>query len=124
MPIKLNDDDNFNKNMGKVLKIIKKKKAPYIVLVSSPRCGHCEALKNTWKEVTNTVRKNKTRIHIIEIDADVAAHLLSEHSDIPALKKLFQGYQHGVPFISRSDLGNVSEFNGDRNVEELLQFMA
>lgn len=121
MPIKLNDDEHFNKNMKKVLDLIKKKKETYIVLVSSPRCGHCIALKETWEKVKKKKNKN---IHIIEIDADVAAHLLSDHSYVPELKKLFEGYQHGVPFISRSEFGDVSEFQGERNVEELLQFMA
>ena len=105
--IKLKDDGKFNIKMKKILEILKKN-IPYIVLISSKMCGHCNALEKTWKSVTNIVKKKKL---IIEIDADVAGHLISKHSDNPLLKKLLKGYAGGVPFISHFSNNSVSEFD-------------
>ena len=119
--INLKDDSTFNAKMKKILKITKNKSIPYIVLVSSPHCGHCISLQKAWKAAADIIKKKKW---IIQINADVAAHLLSEHSDNPLLKKLLKGYGNGVPFISKFSNNAISEFNGERNIEELVGFMS
>ena len=83
-----------------------------VILYYSDMCGHCIQLKPTWNKLCDSI-KNKKDITIVNVEANNFEHLPVKY------KKNIDGY----PTIIKYSRGKKSEYNGNRELTDLIKFI-
>lgn len=86
---------------------------PTLVLFFSPDCGHCRAMKDDWKQMTEILKKKyRGDMMVARVRDDMIG-------DVDCYKKI-----RGYPSIIALDKGEKrKEFMGDRKVTDFLKFI-
>ena len=83
-----------------------------VVLFTAPWCGHCQKLKGTWSAFTKSVKAKHPGVKVVPINTDK----YDTRSITPEVL--------GFPTIRAYENGQmVSEFDAERNQNELLKFV-
>lgn len=87
-----------------------KRTDPCCVMVHSPHCGHCVAMKANFE---NAVKELQKPVHVARMDARVAGQEFMKKHEI-----------RGVPHImGKNSHGQLVKYNGDRSKDSLVKFM-
>lgn len=87
-----------------------KRSDPCCVMVHSPHCGHCVAMKANFE---NAVKELQKPVFVARMDARVAGQEFMKKHEI-----------HGVPHImGKNSRGELVKYNGDRSKDSLVKFM-
>jgi thiol-disulfide isomerase/thioredoxin len=91
-------------------------------LIYADWCGHCNALKPAWNQLKAHIKNTHEIIEIESSDPTLDEHVsminqrLKRDSDALVVR--------GFPTIFKIDENNLSYYNGDRSIDDMLQFFA
>jgi len=98
---------NYDSNLKKYKE--NKDKGSWLNLYHADWCGHCRNIMPTWDNYVNNSKNNNTNINTVKI----------ESSHLSTLGKEINGY----PTITLSYNGDEIDYNGDRTLESLENFV-
>jgi thiol-disulfide isomerase/thioredoxin len=78
-----------------------------LVLYKADWCGHCNRFKPAWEQL----KKQNINVSFVEYDADKDRKVIEKHNI------------NGYPTIHYKIKGGTYEYNGERTVEGLINFM-
>lgn len=88
-----------------------------LVLFYAEWCGHCKSFMKEWDKLTTTMGDGSSNIKLIKVNCGDSDN--PEHAEIMS-KYSVQGY----PTIKKiSASGDISEYNGPRNVDAIMKFL-
>ena len=80
---------------------------PKLILFKAEWCGHCRNFKDSW----NTLQKNLNTIDFVTYDADSDESVMEEYK------------VQGFPTLIFQKDDKLVEFNGDRNIDNIISFV-
>lgn len=116
------------KNIDKLLDTIEKKtmnKKSFVLLVHADWCHYCKMLMPNWIETINTLKKNKTDIHIISLTDDVKSYIEQNkpESHLHNVVKHVKSFPTIFGVSHKKDNDNVINlYEGDRSKKSLEKF--
>ena len=81
------------------------------ILFYHPQCGHCNALKPSWEQMKERLKKKSCNIY--EVNGE---HMNDIHHP---MKNVVQGF----PSILNINKGKITEFEKERNTQNMLDFV-
>jgi hypothetical protein len=101
-------------------------KKKFILLVHADWCGHCQTMKEGWKQAKKVV-KRKPGVVIVEVEYTVYNHFINHHKD-HTFSKVLKSSVSGFPCIVRVGQVNggnvdIDEFQGKRDQNDMVSFM-
>jgi len=111
-PMLMTDASRRIHELSKVseLEDLLKRTDPCCVMVHSPHCGHCVAMKANFENAAKALQKP---VNVARMDARMAGQEFMKKYEV-----------RGVPHImGKNSRGEIVKYNGDRSTESLVKFM-
>lgn len=106
--ININNDENLKK-------FLDNKNKPLMILFYSDLCGHCNAMKDEWKNFLDKVKINMKKKNILVVD--VESNYLNE------LDSNITKHVRGFPTIFFVNNNKIVEFSGKRDTSSMYSFL-